>query len=153
MAVPISHIRIKVVHINVDSTPVRGSASSILQVVYDTNMRAALSPWTALEYCTDIQDLDDTWVCHSPESCGCAWNSTYDLLVLQPIGCKEMGSNARVALYAPSVLAPYVSLPSSIGGSTGYYSPTVISGTSTWISTAIAGCKLDRHARGMTEGC
>ncbi|KAI5358030.1 hypothetical protein Slin15195_G063600 [Septoria linicola] len=36
-----------------------------------------------------------------------------------------MGSDAYVALYAPLTLAPYVSLPSSIGGSTGYSSPTV----------------------------
>lgn len=106
---------------------------------YKCGWDPASSPWTALEYCTDIQDIADTWVCHAPESCGCEWNSTYDLLVLQPIGCKEMGSNARVALYAPSTLAPYVSLPSTIGGSTGYYSPTVISGTSTWVSTAVAG--------------
>jgi hypothetical protein len=52
-----------------------------------------------------------------------------------------MGDKARIALYAPSTLAPYVSLPSTIGGSTGYYSPTVFSGISTWISTAVAGCK------------
>ncbi|KAF2669978.1 hypothetical protein BT63DRAFT_227079 [Microthyrium microscopicum] len=97
------------------------------------------SPWVALEYCNNIQNLDQTWTCHAPESCGCQWNSTYDLLVLQPIGCKEMGSNARVAMYAPSTLAPYVSLPSKYGGSTGYYSPTVVSGASTWVETAIAG--------------
>ena len=30
-----------------------------------------LSPWVGLEYCTDIQDLDDTWTCLSPETCGC----------------------------------------------------------------------------------
>jgi hypothetical protein len=106
---------------------------------YKCGWSPTLSPWTALEYCSDFQDIADTWVCHAPESCGCEWNSTYDLLVLQPIGCQEMGSNARVALYAPSILAPYVSLPSTIGGSTGYYSPTIISGTSTWVSTAIAG--------------
>ena len=51
-----------------------------------------------------------------------------------------MGNEARVALYAPSTLAPYVSLPSTYGGSTGYYSPTTISGTSTWLSTALDGC-------------
>jgi hypothetical protein len=107
-------------------------------------LKAALSPWTALEYCTDVQDLANTWVCHAPESCGCEWKATYDLLVLQPIQCKEMGSNARVALYAPSTLAPYVSLPSTIGGSTGYYSPLIISGTSTWMSTAVAGCKAHK---------
>lgn len=46
-----------------------------------------------------------------------------------------------MAIYAPSTLAPYVSLPSKVGGSTGYYSPTVVSGTSTWVETAIAGCE------------
>lgn len=106
---------------------------------YKCGWSPTLSPWTALEYCLDLQDTANTWVCHAPESCGCEWNSTYDLLVLQPIGCQEMGSNARVAIYAPSTLAPYVSLPSTIGGSTGYYSTTIISGTSTWVSTAIAG--------------
>jgi hypothetical protein len=54
-----------------------------------------------------------------------------------------MGSDALVALYAPSQLAPYVSLPSKAGGSTGYYSPTVNSdGTSSWVETAVAGCKF-----------
>ncbi|KAK5122510.1 hypothetical protein LTR85_004094 [Meristemomyces frigidus] len=50
-----------------------------------------------------------------------------------------MGDDARVALYAPLQLAPYVSLPSSFGGQTSYYSGTTINGTSTWISTAIVG--------------
>jgi len=93
-----------------------------------------------MEYC-DENDISNTWVCHAPESCGCEWNSTYDLLVLQPRSCQAMGSDARVALYAPKALAPYVSLPSSLGGSTGYYSPTVVSGASTWIETAVAGCE------------
>lgn len=79
---------------------------------------------------------------HAPESCGCVWDSSYDLLILNPRGCKAMGEDARVALYAPSVLVPYVSLPSTIGGSTGYYSTTVLNGTSTWISTAVSGCKI-----------
>ena len=52
-----------------------------------------------------------------------------------------MGSQARVALYAPVSLVPYVSLPSTYGGSTGYYMGTTISGTSTWINTAVNGCK------------
>ena len=99
----------------------------------------ALSPWTALEYCEDWS-VDDIWVCHAPESCGCEWNATDSLLILPPRGCKEMGSDARVALYAPSTLAPYVSLPFTVGGSTGYYSTTNISGTVTWISTAVSGC-------------
>ena len=67
-----------------------------------------------------------------------------------------MGSNARVAIYAPSTLAPYVSLPSTIGGSTGYYSGTIISGTSTWVSTAIAGCKAEIYETRKTHvdfGC
>lgn len=51
-----------------------------------------------------------------------------------------MGSDALVAIFAPKQLAPYVSLPSTAGGSTGYYSPTVSSGTSTWVETAVPGC-------------
>ncbi|KAK5169475.1 uncharacterized protein LTR77_005451 [Saxophila tyrrhenica] len=50
-----------------------------------------------------------------------------------------MGKEARVALYAPSALAPYVSLPSTFGGTTLYYSGTTVSGTSTWVSTALKG--------------
>ncbi|KAF2100796.1 hypothetical protein NA57DRAFT_54868 [Rhizodiscina lignyota] len=105
---------------------------------YKCGWNATLSPWIGLEYC-DEQDVADQWVCHSPESCGCEWNSTYDLLVLEPRGCKAMGSNARVGLSAPTALAPYVSLPTKTGGSTGYFSPTVVSDTSTWVSTVIAG--------------
>lgn len=52
-----------------------------------------------------------------------------------------MGSDALVALYAPKQLAPYVSLPSTVGGSTGWYSPTVSSGISTWVETAVPGCE------------
>lgn len=52
-----------------------------------------------------------------------------------------MGSDARVALYAPSKLAPYVSLPRSIGGSTAYFSTTTVNGSSTWVETAISGCQ------------
>jgi len=105
------------------------------------NLRTALSPWTALEYCTDIPGVNNTWTCHAPESCGCEWNATDNLLVLAPRGCKEMGTNARLALHAPSTIAPFISLPSTIGGSTGYYSPTMVSNRSTWVSTAIDGCK------------
>ena len=50
-----------------------------------------------------------------------------------------MGSDAFVALYAPSALAPYISLPLTVGGSTGYYSPTVSAGSSTWVVTAVPG--------------
>jgi hypothetical protein len=56
-----------------------------------------------------------------------------------------MGSDAKVALYAPSTLAPYLSLPTSIGGSTGYISTTKINGTSTWISTVIPRCEQRLH--------
>ena len=101
----------------------------------------ALSPWTALEYCSDVSNVTDTWVCHAPESCGCEWNNTADLLILQPRGCKEMGTDARVALYAPSTLAPWISLPTDHAGSRTYYSGTTVNGTSTWVSTAIVGCK------------
>ncbi|SMR56476.1 unnamed protein product [Zymoseptoria tritici ST99CH_3D1] len=98
------------------------------------------SPWTALEYCNDVQDFSNAWVCHAPESCGCEWNPTPDMLVLTPRGCKDMGSDALVALYAPKQLAPYVSLPSKAGGSTGYYSPTIgTDGTSSWVETAVPG--------------
>ncbi|KAK5133567.1 hypothetical protein LTR08_007606 [Meristemomyces frigidus] len=106
---------------------------------YKCGWNTTLSPWTALELCLDVPGVTDTYICHSPESCGCEWNATYDLLVLQVRGCKEMGDDARIALYAPTTLAPYVSLPSTIGGSTGYYSPTTVNGTSTWVSTAVAG--------------
>jgi hypothetical protein len=89
----------------------------------------------------DDPGVNNTWVCHAPESCGCEWSSTTDMLILQPRQCKDMGSDARVALYAPSQLAPYVSLPTSIGGSTGYFSTTKVNGTSTWITTVIPGCQ------------
>lgn len=106
---------------------------------------SALSPWTALELC-DEGGVNNTWVCHAPESCDCDWNYTTDLLVLEQRGCKAMGSEARVGLYAPSKLAPYVSLPTRRGGSTGYHSGTTINGTSTWIETAIPGCKTTNQA-------
>ncbi|KAF2769820.1 hypothetical protein EJ03DRAFT_84368 [Teratosphaeria nubilosa] len=106
---------------------------------YKCGFNSTRSPWTALEYCNNVANVTDTWVCHAPESCGCQWNSSTDLLVLAPRGCKEMGSDARVALYAPSVLAPYVSLPSTYGGNTSYYSPVTIAGTKTWIETALPG--------------
>lgn len=116
------------------------------------NLDKALSPWVGLEYC-DEPDVSDTWTCEAPESCGCEWNATYDLLVLPPQACSAMGTNARLALHAPSVIVPYVSLPSTIGGSTGYYSPTSASGMSTtWVSTAVAGCKIRESIR-MRETC
>lgn len=102
---------------------------------------SAKSPWSALEYCAGVNNVEDTWICHAPESCGCQWNATYDLLTLSPRGCADMGDDARVALYAPSALAPYVSLPSTYGGPTLYYSGTTVDGTSTWISTALESCK------------
>jgi len=102
----------------------------------------AKSPWNALEYCNDMQDLSNTWVCHAPESCGCEWNSSDALQILPSRGCGAMGSEARVGLYAPSTLLPYVSLPSTYGGSTGYYSTTTNSdGEFSVISTAIFGCE------------
>ncbi|KAK4497634.1 hypothetical protein PRZ48_010287 [Zasmidium cellare] len=97
------------------------------------------SPWTALEYCNDVQDLTNTWICHGPESCGCDWTPSKNMLLLQPRGCRDMGRLALVALYAPSKLAPYISLPETRGGSTGYYSPTISAGTSTWVETAVPG--------------
>ena len=53
-----------------------------------------------------------------------------------------MGSDARVALYAPSTLLAYVSLPSTYGGSTEYYSTTTVDVAMSVISTAISGCEL-----------
>lgn len=105
-------------------------------------INSALSPWTALEFCNDLSDVTDTWVCQSPESCGCEWQGSWDLLVLAPRQCREMGSEARVALYAPSALIPYASLPSTVGGSTGYFQTTTIDGTLTWTTTPINGCKI-----------
>ena len=106
-----------------------------------------LSPWTALEYCTGVQDVDETWICHAPESCGCQWNATYELQVLPVRGCQAMGSEARAALYAPSTLAPFVSLPQTFGGSTGYYSPITSDGTPTWVETAVKGCKKNKISK------
>ena len=99
------------------------------------------SPWTALEFCDGVDGVEDTWVCHTPETCGCEWDYNVDLLELPIRGCAAMGSDARAALYAPSTLAPYLSLPSTAGGSTGYFSPIVTDGTSSWFSTAVDGCK------------
>jgi hypothetical protein len=104
--------------------------------------KLALSPWVALEYCFDLKDTEDVWACLSPESCGCHWTGALGPLVLQPRGCKEMGDDARVGLFAPSTLAPYVSLPTKYGGLTGYISTTTRNGTVTWISTVITGCTV-----------
>ena len=114
----------------------------------NTDIHPGASPWTALEYCADLPGVKDTWVCHAPESCGCEWNFSYDLLVLAPRGCKEMGSDARVALYAPQTLTPYVSLPNVAGGPKTYFSPITVSGTLSWFSTAVKGCKsaANQHA-------
>ena len=119
---------------------------------------SALSPGTALEYCDDIVNATDTWGCHAPEDCGCEWHVSADLLFLNPVGCEEMGSEARVALYAPSTLAPHVSLPdvslpSTPGESTGYYSATTINGTATWESTAVAGSKACVYDRQKYATC
>lgn len=98
------------------------------------------SPWVGLEWC-ETNSVKNTWICHSPESCGCEWNNTYQLLQLPPRQCQDMGDLAMVALNGPTSLAPWVSLPATAGGSTGYYSPITISGTKTWGSTAIDGCE------------
>jgi hypothetical protein len=109
-----------------------------------TKSTVALSPWVALEYCVDSPGINNTWVCHSPESCGCDWPGNLGAIVLQPRQCKDMGDDARVALYAPSTMAPYVSLPTTYGGSTGYISTTTINGTATWESTVAPGCKYHK---------
>lgn len=81
------------------------------------------------------------WTCLAPESCGCEWESSYALQILPSWACGAMGSEARVALYAPSTLLAYVSLPSTVGESTGYYSTTTDSnGDFSVISIVIAGC-------------
>lgn len=101
----------------------------------------AKSPWIGLSYCSDLQDLDNHWTCLAPESCGCEWEGSYALQILPSRACGAMGSEARIALYAPSTLLPYVSLPSTVGGSTGYYSTTTDdNGEFSIIETAIAGC-------------
>lgn len=106
-------------------------------------MRADKSPWVALEYCTDLEGVDGVWACESPESCQCTWRSTYDLLKLPRIGCKEMGSLARVGVYAPATLLPYAKLPSSAGGSTGYFKYSTSDGTIVANpTTAVDGCKF-----------
>lgn len=103
----------------------------------------AKSPWIGLEYCSDIQDLTNTWTCLSPESCGCEWESSYELQILPSRGCAAMGSTARIALYAPSTLLPYVLLPATAGGKPMYYSPTVDDeGAFSVLSTAVPTCKL-----------
>lgn len=144
MVVQTSHTKPMSAHTSAAGTPVRSpSHSSPSLLKRHTDQSKALSPWTALEYCQDVNNVEDTWTCHAPESCGCSWNASESLLVLSPRGCKEMGTDARVALYAPSTLAPFVSLPSTVGGPKTYYSGTTINGTSTWVSTAILGCKCD----------
>jgi hypothetical protein len=110
-----------------------------------TASKLALSPWVALECCVGSEDVFDTWVCHSPESCGCHWAGALEQLLLQPRGCKDMGDVARIALYAPSTLAPYLSLPKTYGGSTGYISTTTRNGTATWLSTVIPKCTTSKH--------
>ncbi|KAF2423743.1 hypothetical protein EJ08DRAFT_440803 [Tothia fuscella] len=96
-----------------------------------------LSPWTGLEYCEN-----DTWLCHNPESClVCQWNTSQELFSLTPLSCASMGSKALVALYAPSKLAPYVSLPSTYRGQTGYFSPFIQDGTTTWDDRVKVGYK------------
>lgn len=106
------------------------------------------SPWVALEFCNDVPGVSNTWICQSPEVCNCGWNSTTDLLALPYQGCKAMGSLARVAMYAPQTLAPYASLPSTIGGPTGYFSPTVVAGTVSW-GTALTNCKFSKYTPSM----
>jgi hypothetical protein len=108
-----------------------------------TFSKLALSPWVALEYCDDSAHKD-TWVCYSPESCGCEWTGALGLLSGQPRGCEDMGNDARVALYAPSQLAPYVSLPTSHGGSTGYFTTTTMDGTTTWV--AVPKCTMSTYS-------
>jgi hypothetical protein len=106
--------------------------------------RTDKSPWTALEYC-DEDGIDNTWVCHSPESCGCDWKPTWDLLVLPLRGCSAMGKDARVALYAPDALAPWALLPNGTVTTTAYFKTYTTDGTVTWTSTAIKGCKPSRY--------
>ena len=130
---PLAHTSAAGIQVGVTNRCVGGFAS--------TNAHKDKSPWTALEYC-DADGVDDTWTCHSPESCGCSWNQgSWDMLELPFRGCAAMGSDARAALYAPASLAPWVSLPKNPGGSTGYFPTTTLGGKLTWSTTAIKGCK------------
>ncbi|KAK5107430.1 hypothetical protein LTR62_001291 [Meristemomyces frigidus] len=105
---------------------------------YQYGCTDALSPWVGLNFCSDIPDPSNssrnrtnTWVCEAPESCGCKWGpSNPNLFVLPPRDCPAMGDEARVALLGPNALPPWVLLPTSAGGSTGYYR-TSPSGTTT----------------------
>lgn len=55
-----------------------------------------------------------------------------------------MGHLARVGVYGPTSLLPYVALPSSQGGSTGYFSTVTSDGTVTVSpTTAKSGCKFN----------
>lgn len=101
------------------------------------DLEIALSPWESLQYCNDI---DETWICQGPESCGCEWEDNYNLTNAGTYEatrtCKGMGTSARVALYAPASLVPYVLLPTSKGGSTGYFTPAPASdGLTRWYTS------------------
>lgn len=102
--------------------------------------RTEKSPWTGLEICSDVVGVSETWICLSPEGYKHQWNASWELQNLTRTLCNDMGDNARVALYAPDPLAPYVSLPSSANGSTGYFKPTTTSGSITWDSIPLSGC-------------
>ncbi|KAF7194209.1 hypothetical protein HII31_04446 [Pseudocercospora fuligena] len=102
------------------------------------NVDPADTPWIGLDYCgTESNDFANTWTCLSPDSCGCEWNGSYALQILPKRSCRAMGSEAKVALYAPSTLLPYVSLPTTVGGSTGYYSTTTDSAGSWMVITTV----------------
>jgi len=50
-----------------------------------------------------------------------------------------MGSDARVALFAPSNITPVISLFNFDGGSTGCFSTKIYSGTSGWTNVSMPG--------------
>lgn len=73
---------------------------------YKCGFNSEKSPWTALEDCEDVPHVQGTWICDGPESCGCEWDWwATEMLLLEPRGCRAMGSEALVAFYAPSTLA------------------------------------------------
>ncbi|KAL9076434.1 MAG: hypothetical protein Q9157_003670 [Trypethelium eluteriae] len=132
MVVRMKAMRTRLVHRSVISIQV-SSPYPLALSQWSPDYATALSNWVALEYCGAF--APNTWACHAPESCGkycpssVPWNPSLETLTAN--GCSDMKSDARVALYAPSTIDHILSLPSSVGGSTGYYPPgstTVVDG-------------------------
>ncbi|KAJ9635413.1 hypothetical protein H2199_008416 [Coniosporium tulheliwenetii] len=90
-----------------------------------------LSNWVGLVYCNDTELMpnQNSWVCHHPQSCAdnCpADRHTPWLLTLEklpPINCSEMTPLVE-AFAGPTSLRPFLWLPSAMGESTSWFSPT-----------------------------